>query len=93
MAQNGHISFLESVEVFADTMGDRFTDKNSDNCMIIIARDKDQTLEVMFGNDPDVVLDAVSTALYQSAGLTEVVAQALGLVAMARVNNIKPVED
>lgn len=93
MAINGNIGFLNSVEIFADTMGERFTDNNPDNCLIIIARDRNQTLEVMFGEDDDVLLDALSTAIYQSDGLEAMVTQALGIVMAAKIRNQQQPED
>ena len=89
MAINGanRIGFLQSVEVFADTMGERFTDHDPDNCLIIIARDKDHTLEIMFGDNDEALVDALSTALYQSQELCAMVTQALGIVMAAKIRN------
>lgn len=93
MANNGNIGFLKSVEVFADTMGDRFTDNDPNNCMIIIAHDKEQTLEVVFGGNGDSMLDALSTAIYQSEGLADLIIQALGIVVTSKIKNNIQQED
>lgn len=93
MANNGNIGFLKSVEVFADTMGDRFTDNDPNNCMIIIAHDKEQTLEVVLGGNGDSMLDALSTAIYQSEGLADLIIQALGIVVTSKIKNNIQQED
>lgn len=86
MSKDKKIGFLKSVEIFGNTMGERFINRGQNNSMLIIASDGEKSLQIAYGSD-DELLDALSTVLYMNAPLCELVHRALGLVLMSKVNN------
>lgn len=86
MANDKNMGLLKSVELFGDTMGERFFSHGDNNSLLIIASDGNKSLQIVHGTDEDL-LDAISTVLYMDPALCEVMYRALGLVLMANVNH------
>lgn len=84
MNNNGkHIGFLESVDLFADTMSEQHMSSGS-NAMLIVASDGDQTIRILDG-DCGTIIDALSTAIYQDEELFKAVQASLALAITAKL--------
>lgn len=84
MAQNGKpVDLLSSVEMFSETMAERFC--GGKNSLLIIASNGDRSLFLSFGEDEDIV-DALSTTIYNNDGLEDIVqySHALAICAKAK---------
>lgn len=87
MELNGKpIGFLESVELFGDTMGEQHMNAGKPNGMIIIASDGDKTIRFVDGDD-NTILDSLSTVLYSDKTLFNLLESALALAIVARLKS------
>ena len=87
MGLNGKpIGFLESVELFGDTMGEQHMNVGKPNGMIIIASDGDKTIRFVDGDD-NTILDSLSTVLYSDKTLFNLLESALALAITARLKS------
>ena len=82
MAQNGKpVDLLNSVEMFTETMNERFADGKSS--LFVIVSDGKQSLLCSFGADDEHV-DAISTVLYQNQEIQDIIMSALALAIAAK---------
>lgn len=79
------VDLLGSVEVFAETMSERFADGRSS--LLIIASDGKQSQLCSFGSD-DEHMDALSTVIYQNEEIKDVVEGALALAITAKIRGV-----
>jgi hypothetical protein len=87
MERNGKpIGFLESVDLFSDTMNERHMSGGTANGMLIIASDGDNSTRIIDGNH-NTLLDALSTILYKDEGLFDLIESALALAIVARLKS------
>lgn len=85
MAQNGKpVGLLDSVEMFSETMAERYCDNK--NSMITIASDGNTSAYLSFGDD-DNIADALSTALYNNDELFALVQYSLSLAICAKAKH------
>lgn len=85
MKQNGKpMDLLSSVEVFSETMAERFS--NGRNSMFIIVSDGDRSLFSSFGQD-DEHMDAMSTVIYQNDEVRDIIQGALSLAIVAKIRD------
>lgn len=83
MAQNGKsMDLLSSVEVFVETMNERFGNGNSS--IFAIVSDGKQSLLASFGSD-EGHMDAISTVIYQNDEVQDIIEGSLALAITAKI--------
>jgi len=85
MSQNGKpMDLLNSADVFADTMAERY-DRGNNN-LTVIASDGERTLCRTFGSNEDVI-DALSSAIYNDDELFAIVQCSLALAIVHKLKS------
>ena len=79
------MDLLGSVEVFAETMHERYADGNSS--LLVIASDGKQSLLSSFGSD-EAQMDALSTVIYQNEEIKDVIEGGIALAITAKIKGI-----
>lgn len=84
------VDLLNSLEMFAETMEERYNGYN--NSLLAIASNGDQSLLSSFGSN-EAIIDALSTILYQNSEFFAIVQIALSLAIAAKYKNDSIVND
>jgi len=83
MKQNGKpVDLLNSVEMFVETMSERFG--NSNSSIFAIVSDGNQSLLASFGSD-DEHMDAISTVIFQNDEVKDIIEGSLALAIAAKI--------